>query len=44
MNINASPIYDFGGWIDLAPEFDWGKLDAPVETPGDYEATYQNNY
>lgn len=26
MSINKAPIYDFAGWIDLAPEFDWNDL------------------
>lgn len=26
MSINDAPIYDWGAWIDMAPEFDWGNL------------------
>lgn len=34
MSINNAPIYDFGAWIDLAPEFDWDDLgDGSPSTP-----------
>lgn len=37
MSINNVDIYDFGAWIDLAPEFDWDDLHPVAEDPEDPE-------
>lgn len=31
MSLNSIDIYDFGAWIDLAPEFDWDDLHPAAE-------------
>lgn len=45
--INQIPdevFYDPNTWIDLAPDFDWSELIAPVDIPGDYEIAYAPTY
>ena len=37
MSINDVDIYDFAGWIELAPEFDWNDLAPAPEDPEDPE-------
>lgn len=53
MNINDAPIYDFGAWIALAPDFDWSKLGGggdpapdpdPDPSAGLYTADYRATY